>query len=296
MSDLAWEAINDQLFVKLTGTLLSRYGFIDLDYQGTGPDGGIDLFATELVTFTVQGSVPFRWAIQCKYSSEPSDKSVKASEISDISGILRSQRYAVQKPQGYMLVTNRRITQTVVERLRGINDTTEFRTARIDGDRVESMLSEKPEISDAFFGSQILGTPAITARNPKGRYLESRPKTSVTFRLIEGMQATGPCASWVCRELLIDPHSIQTTLNRSQFEALGAIPYPRSEEPEWSKHKGQPAAILELEIDGIKHFCRVTMVENDQECVLGSEILQKYITVIHPDGTCHLHSAGPQTA
>jgi hypothetical protein len=104
MSSLDWNRIDDYSFVKLVGELLARFGFVDIDYQGDGPDGGIDLFATELSPFTVQGRTPFRWAIQCKFSINGLAASVNDSEVRDVAGILRSDRYEVQEPRGYMLV------------------------------------------------------------------------------------------------------------------------------------------------------------------------------------------------
>jgi len=68
MVNIDWSKIDDYLFVKLVGELIARLGFVDIEHQGEGPDGGIDLFATELIPFTVQGRIPFRWAIQCKFS------------------------------------------------------------------------------------------------------------------------------------------------------------------------------------------------------------------------------------
>jgi hypothetical protein len=104
-----WARLDDYVFVKLVGELLGRLGFVDIDSQGDGPDGGIDLFATELLPFTVQGRTPFRWAIQCKFSADPADKSVGDREVRDVEGLLRSKRYGAQEPRGYMLVTNRQI-------------------------------------------------------------------------------------------------------------------------------------------------------------------------------------------
>src|ERR1039458_9272142 len=96
-----WNRLDDYTFVKMVGDLLGRLGFVDIDYQGDGPDGGIDLFATELLPFAVQGRTPFRWAIQCKFSSHPHNKSVNDEEVRDVEGLLRSERYASQNLRGY---------------------------------------------------------------------------------------------------------------------------------------------------------------------------------------------------
>src|SRR2546425_12726370 len=119
MESIDWTQIDDYTFVKLVGEMLTQLGFVNVDYQGVGPDGGIDLFATELVPFTVQGRIPFRWAIQCKFSRKGVNESVNDAEVRDIEGILRSERYQAQELRGYLLVTNRKVTQNVIERLRG---------------------------------------------------------------------------------------------------------------------------------------------------------------------------------
>lgn len=87
---IGWPRCDDYQFVKLVGDLLGRLGFVDTDYQGDGPDGGIDIFATELLPFTMQGRTPFRWAIQCKFSIKAGDACVNDNEIHDVEGILRS--------------------------------------------------------------------------------------------------------------------------------------------------------------------------------------------------------------
>jgi predicted aspartyl protease len=168
-----WNRLDDYTFVKLVGDLLGRLGFVDIDYQGDGPDGGIDLFATELLPFTVQGRTPFRWAIQCKFSSDPQNKSVNDKEVRDVEGILRSERYASQNLRGYMLVTNRQIVQNVVERLRGVDRHSQYRAARLDGGQIESILSEHPEVEERYFRDQPgaigLGRPVIIVpRPPRG--------------------------------------------------------------------------------------------------------------------------------
>jgi len=43
MSDLVWTDMNDALFVVLVADLLQQMGFIEIQPQGSGPDGGLDL-------------------------------------------------------------------------------------------------------------------------------------------------------------------------------------------------------------------------------------------------------------
>ena len=126
MSKINWSEIDDYLFVHLVSSLLMNTGFVDIDFQGDGPDGGIDLFASELIPFSIQGIRRLRWAIQCKFSSDTTRRSVSDRDVRDIEGILRSDRYQAQNIEGYLLITNRRITQNVIERLRGIDRQSQY--------------------------------------------------------------------------------------------------------------------------------------------------------------------------
>ena len=152
MSSINWDVIDDYEFVYLAADLLRKLGFVDIHVQGSGPDGGLDLIATELVPFAIQGAQPFRWGIQCKFSKTSIEKSVNDSEIRDVTGILNSDRYSVHDLRGYMVITNRKIVQNVMERLRGINRTTAFRTAYIDGVQLQNRLAEFPDLIEKYFG------------------------------------------------------------------------------------------------------------------------------------------------
>ncbi len=166
METLEWELMNDYEFVHLCADLLRQLGFVDVHVQGDGPDGGFDLFATELLPYSVAGKKPFRWGIQCKFSKTGKRRSVNDSEINDVEGILRSDRYAAQEVRGYLLITNRRITQNVIERLSGIDRRSFFRACHIDGIQLCQLLSDNPKIVQKYFGeiTQIvrkLGKPVI---------------------------------------------------------------------------------------------------------------------------------------
>ena len=50
-SEIDWKKIDDHEFVYLCSDLLEGIGFTDLQVHGDGPDGGLDLIATELVPF-----------------------------------------------------------------------------------------------------------------------------------------------------------------------------------------------------------------------------------------------------
>jgi hypothetical protein len=165
MDKLDWKMINDYEFVHMVADLLRELGFIDIHIQGDGPDGGVDLFATEVVPFAIQGSLSFRWAIQCKFSTGGKRRAVNDEEVRDIEGILQSDRYQAQSARGYMLITNRRIAQNVIERLTGINRRTQFRTSCIDGIKLQQFLTDHYEIVEKYLEisrlSKTLGSPII---------------------------------------------------------------------------------------------------------------------------------------
>lgn len=156
-----WSGIDDHEFARLVGDLLARLGFIDVDYAGVGPDGGVDLLATELVPYTMQGKRSLRWLVQCKFSANGAAKAVKDNEIKDVQGILRSDRFAAQRPGGYMVVTNRKIANNVVERLRGIDRDSRYRSAWVDCTRLEQLLADHPEVQELYFGTDSCRLPSL---------------------------------------------------------------------------------------------------------------------------------------
>ena len=148
---LDWSILDDEAFVGLAADLLRRRGFSVIP-QGDGPDGGVDLFATEPLSFGFEDPKGFTWAVQCKFSRKPS-KAVSDSEIRDVEGVLRSARYASRSPKGYLLITNRRISQNVMERLRGIDEESNFRTSTLDGTRLGFLLQKQQDVVDQYFHS-----------------------------------------------------------------------------------------------------------------------------------------------
>jgi hypothetical protein len=167
MDHLKWHLLDDESFVYLISEVLAANGYA-VRYQGDGPDGGVDLFATQTISFAFD-SQPFTWAVQCKFSKTP-EKAVNDSEVKDVEGILRSSRFQSLHPKGYMLVTNRRISQNVVERMRGINDGTAFRTCAIDGRRLTSLVGANAELVFKYFTEppEPQATRRESAENPLG--------------------------------------------------------------------------------------------------------------------------------
>lgn len=144
-----WSDLDEDSFVHLVGDLLSAEGH-DVKWQGAGPDGGLDLISSERVVFGFNDPQPFKWGVQCKFSWSPR-KAVNDTEVRDVMGILLSSRYQAEKLNGYMLVTNRRVSQNVVERLRGINDQTSFRTCVVDGTDLSLRLQSEGNVACKYF-------------------------------------------------------------------------------------------------------------------------------------------------
>jgi len=186
MSKIRWELIDEKVFVYLVADLLRELGFTAIQYQGDGPDGGLDLFATELVSLGIQDQQPFRWGIQCKFSIGGKRRSVSEAEIRDVEGILRSDGYLSQDLCGYMLVTNRRIAQNVLERLRGIDRRSPFRTSAIDGTQLELLLADRQDLTERYFDRlqaklSQLGAPTLVGM-PDTTYSPPVPIVQIRLR------------------------------------------------------------------------------------------------------------------
>lgn len=175
MANLDWERIDDHDFVHLCADLLRSLGFIDILIFGDGPDGGLDLVASELVGFAIQGQRPFRWGIQCKFSVDGKRRAVADRDVTDVEGILRSDRYLPHAVRGYLLMTNRRVAQNVVERLQGIDRQSQFRATYLSGAHFEQMLAERPHLIDKYFVAlpelrHRVGRPTLLSRLDQTTY------------------------------------------------------------------------------------------------------------------------------
>jgi predicted aspartyl protease len=286
MGKIDWTLVDDYEFVKLAGDLLARLGFIDVDYQGDGPDGGIDLFATELVPFTIQGKQAFKWAIQCKFSVAGKQRAVGDSEIRDVEGILRSDRYVAQAPRGYMLITTRRVGQNLVERLRGIDRQSQFRTTHIDGTRLEHLLGENPEIVQRYFSPtkqellRHMGRPELVA-TPSPQTLGmpvvnvqvsalGNDRTVATPALIDSGASITVIPNRIVHELQIQPVKFVRirTLDAS-VRSLGSY-------------------LIELQIENMPTE-RVEVVAADvPQGILGRDVLSKYSVLFDGTGAIRL--------
>jgi hypothetical protein len=275
------------MFVKLVGELLGRLGFVDVDYQGDGPEGGIDLFATELLPFTVQGRTPFRWAIQCKFSSDPKNKSVNDREVQDVEGILRSDRYSSQNARGYLLVTNRQIVQNVVERLRGIDRQSQYRTARLDGGQLESMLADHPEIGQRYFDLPAklgLSRPVlIVPRNVTDEAGEG-------FHLTVEVEARFPQNGKTARvRAMLDTGASMSVVSKKIIESIGASPTDSISMQSVTGLVKVPVYVVDLTVEQIRiSQIRVIAVEGVDFALLGRDVLDRYSVVFDRSGTVML--------
>jgi hypothetical protein len=280
MSEADWSRIDDYSFVKLVGELLTRLGFVDIDYQGDGPDGGVDLFATELLPFTVQGRTPFRWAIQCKFSNKGSAASVNDAEIKDVEGILRSERYQAQDPRGYMLVTNRKIVQNVIERLRGIDRRSHYRTARVDGSHLQSMLDDNSQVIERFFkkrnyGPYEFGKPSVIVSPPAGGSIFSQPSISIEVQNPSGTRS-------------LKAHAILDTGSPISVVPHTTIPLLRLSPKGMAALKGRKGCLImyhvQIKIEQIGSFEAKVVADSIDKVILGRDVLGNFGTFIRKDG------------
>jgi predicted aspartyl protease len=115
-----------------------------------------------------------------------------------------------------MLITNRRVSQNVVERLRGIDRQSPFRTAIINGDQFTALLGEHHSVYRRHFGHARIGMvgsePYATARSDRG----DQPQIDVIFEDQRAGQSVG------CKGI-IDPAATLSVIPREVAAALGSL-------------------------------------------------------------------------
>ncbi len=187
-----WELLDERAFADLVAHLLSRKGFVEIDVQGEGADGGLDILATEMVEFSFRGARPVRWGIQCKFSVPTGRRQVSESEIRDVEGVLRSDRFSRHDLGGYMLITNRRVSQNLTERLRGIDQQTQFRTAIVDGHALEAHMAEEPEVAAVYFDRVLEEIHRLATEQGAERAAEDCGLSDLSFVLDESEHEPKP--------------------------------------------------------------------------------------------------------
>lgn len=283
-----WDALDDYSFVTMISDLLVNLGFIEIERQGSGPDGGIDLLATEPVSFAVQGRIPFRWAVQCKFSTKGTRSSISDQDIRDVEGILRSDRFASQHLRGYLLITNAKVSQNVVERLKGIDRHSTFRTAIIDGASLEQKLLDNPSIIKRAlnrFDPSSLGKPlaVFLSADRKGvnvpRIEVKLGKTNDSKIPATAIIDTGATVSAI-------PHALARQLN---LEPVSVI------------QMSSPTEVVEvhqyfilLEVEGVFLEWAEVVGLPTEDLIIGQNLLSRFVTVIYPDGSISFFS-GPKS-
>ena len=274
MTDINWSLIDDYEFVYLTADLLKKMGFVDTAIQGSGPDGGLDLLATELVPFAIQGQQPFRWGIQCKFSVGGISKSVNDQEIRDVTGILASDRYSSQDLRGYLVVTNRKIAQNVIERLRGLNKTTPYRTAFLDGHQLLHRLNDHSDLVEKYFGEskqmvRALGKPLVESVIRDSRYeleVEIRAGHAASSIRVPAMLDTGA-------EMSVIPQKLIDLLNIPGYIAI-RVQY-KAGSPRF-----QRAVFAEIRVQDCNWITDRFLVLETEVALLGRTFLQHFNVLI----------------
>ena len=273
MDHIKWERIDDREFIHIVADLLRSIGFIDVHIQGDGPDGGLDLIATELVRFAIQGAQAFTWGIQCKFSKAGARKAVNDNEIKDVEGILRSDRYSGHRLRGYMIITNRRIVQNVIERLQGIDRGSQFRTASLEGVQLNRRLAEQPELIEKYSQAsprrvEELGLPTLLQSqvDDKARHLvavEAWSEEDQPRRTVMAILDTGASMSVI-------PESTYRNVGPSVC-TVRKVTSAASTEPVLAQ-----ACILNLRIGDLVFRDHEVLVLNTHYAILGQDILKNY--------------------
>jgi predicted aspartyl protease len=284
MKKIEWSRVDEYTFVYLVADLFRSLGFVDILIQGDGPDGGLDLMATELLSFAVQGAKPFRWGMQCKYSAKGSRRSVNDREISDVEGILRSDRYSTHDLGGYMLVTNRRISQNVIERLRGIDKRSPFRASYVDEALLSQLVSDKQKLMDKYFSALAditsdLGAPmAVGELRPKG----GRPVVPIKIR-------THNCDEVIELKAIIDTGAVMSVVPLSVIERFRPLDYSYRRVRSATGETTLRSVYLTISIGGSEYVDTEVLTGEFREALIGFDLLKQMTLVLDgPNGLVKL--------
>lgn len=142
-----WDSLDGESFQGLCVDLLLNEGF-EVEDQGIGPDGGVDIIAKQKVTVHSEYDKTYTWAVQVKYRQKPS-ATVKPNELGNIGNIL--SRFGAD---GYLLVTNGRVTNKSFSEIRSISEGNppNFLTNVWDNRVIESKLLKHDHLRKRYFG------------------------------------------------------------------------------------------------------------------------------------------------
>ncbi len=143
-----WADFDGESFQDLIVELLTAEGFI-VEPSGVGPDGGVDIFATEVIHFGINNQESFVWAVQCKFTSK--SRAISPKYIGEILNTVSDERFRERKITGYILATNGRLSANMMSQLRGLNNKIPgFKTSYIDRLRLHTLLVKHPQIFKKF--------------------------------------------------------------------------------------------------------------------------------------------------
>src|SRR5438105_2608955 len=103
-----WTNFDGNLFEELVCDLLAAEGY-EVELSGIGPDGGVDAFAAQQITFGYNNPERFVWAVQCKFTGDP-NRAIGPSDIGSVLNIVSNERFASKAISGYFLATNGRLS------------------------------------------------------------------------------------------------------------------------------------------------------------------------------------------
>jgi len=149
---LDWKGLTEREFIALSSDLLRSAGFTQVHIQGASGGGGIDILATEVVPFTFGGSRPLRWAVRCKFSSGGEKSILRSGEFQEVESVIRSEHLTRHNLRGYMLVTNRRVSQNVIGLLQETACRFGHRTLVLDASELAKLLGDQRSIFETYFG------------------------------------------------------------------------------------------------------------------------------------------------
>ena len=141
-----WAQLDGKRFQELCAAVLSQEGY-EVENQGIGPDGGIDLIVTEHISLTIGRDHKYRWAVQAKYKQDP-NQTVRPSDLGNIANLL--VRF---KADGFLLITNARVTSKTYQQIRSV-ETAELRkyAAHVwEREQLESKLLKHRRLRQQFF-------------------------------------------------------------------------------------------------------------------------------------------------
>lgn len=145
----SWHGFNGEHFRDFACDLLRAEGYV-VDKIGVGPDGGIDAIATEKISYGYSEPEDVVWAVQCKFSSDP-EISLKPKEVERAFEIITDERFKSRHVNGFMVVTNCRLSINTMSQLKGMNNGVPgFKTTYLDKCGLHNVLQRHFSVCRMF--------------------------------------------------------------------------------------------------------------------------------------------------